>query len=248
MKISPIICDIYNGSNFYNIEKNIVRISILFDDTDNKSRIYDVPLLSNGMFKNPDFRYHKVLAFIPDGIEKRIAIADPEKTPVGSDNVSIPLGILIDVMQYKKLMGSIGNTAFHINSDVGSQNIDELDFFIPTGYAKEQIMAESTLDKEEEEAKICGVGGAKDGSVFLRGPAGEVSIGPDGIRISGKVTFADASAEKTDLTMENMTLFEILPKTIVTPFPNQLPNINKILSIAGIFTSVGNVASAIGKL
>jgi hypothetical protein len=264
MSFTPKLCDIYRGSNSYNSDKNIVRVATKFDKTDLEDLIFDVPLTSLGVYKTPDFRYHKILVFFPDGLEKKSSINDPANTPVGSESPTIPLGILIDNQQYKKLMGSIGNAAFKGGGDVGTQYPEDMDFFIPTGFKRTAILDDSNkiteydslsktwIQKEPdnsqeipEELRVCGIGGAKDGSIILRGTCGEIVIGEKGIVINGSVKFNTPNNEKTGMATENITLLELIPKSLVTPFPNRLPNLKMAMNIAGI---ISKATTVIGKI
>lgn len=245
MNYNTRICRIYLGENFYNSEKNIIRIATRFDKTDTEDLLFDVPLVSLGVYKNPDPRFHRVLAFFPEGIEKKNSI-DNVDSPVGEGNITIPLGLLIDSQQYKKMMGSIGASAWNVDSDAGNQNIDDLDFFLPAGYSRLDINDLPEFE-EDEDMKVCGIGGSKDGSIILRGPAGEISIGSKGIHITGKVSYAEASSDKTGILSEQNSIFALIPKTLVTPFPSRLPNIMKAISIAGIITSSTEFFSKVTK-
>lgn len=243
MNYIPTICNIYTKGEFYNKEKNIIRITAKFDDGDIDDRVYDVPLLSIGVFRDPDPAYHKVIAFIPEEINKRISIDDPITTEIGTSESRLPIGVLIDNIQYKKLAGSIDNASYQVNSDAGTQEIRDLDFFIPTGYDRSNIDADQEIPEEDQEVRVCGIAGGKDGSILIRGAGGEISIGGDGIRINGPVSTSEGSMEKTDIIQENITLLNIIPHTLVTPFPPRIPNLGKIQSIAGIFTGAGRVLS-----
>ena len=77
------VCDIYNKGEFYNNVKNIIRVAITFDDTDLTPLLYDVPLSSVGIFKNPDPRFHKAMVFLPDSMIKKVAIDNPDDVKVG---------------------------------------------------------------------------------------------------------------------------------------------------------------------
>lgn len=248
MNYIPVICDIYKGSNFYNKEKNIIRVVIRFDDTDFEDKVYDVPLISTGIFKNPDFRFNKVIAFVPEEINKRISIQDPENTEIGESNAKLHFGILIDLVQYNKLIGSIGNSSFHVNSDSGTQNIENLDFFLPAGFRKTRLADDPDFDQEEENMRLCGVAGGKDGSILIRGAGGEISIGGNGIRVTGKVQFEEPNVDKSDIIKESPTILNIIPHTLVTPFPPRLPNLGKALSIAHLVGGVTKIVSKISNL
>jgi len=245
MNFIPAILDIYKGSKFFNPDKNIVRLEATFDSNDFEKLVYEAPLVKTSIFQNPIPGQNKVIALLPEGLEKRIAISNPEDKEVGEENPKIPLAFLIDNHQYKKIAGGIGNSSFNVGSDSGSQEIEDLDFFIPAGFTRNGIMDANPEYDEDEDIKITGIAGAKDGSILLRGPGAEISIGPEGIRMTGPIQYSEASLEKTGIMKENITILEGLPKTIMTPFPNRLPNITKAASIAGIFSSSASLIKAV---
>ena len=242
MRYIPLVCDIYR-SNSYNQKMNIVRVSVRFDEDDTSDLYFDVPLSNMGIYVEPDWRKHKVLVMFPEDDYKKLSITDTT-IPVGSSNIIAPIGILIDATRYNKISGSIGHSSYGQKCNVGNQVIEDLDFFIPTGSVKNDILDDSEdIDDTEAGVRTCGIAGGKDGSIMLRGPTGEIVLGQDGIRMTGKVTQADGIVDKTDVFKNNPVSF--IPATIVTPLPERLPNLNNIMSIAGIISGASNIASSI---
>lgn len=242
MNFIPFVCNI-SKDNFYNQKKNIVRIAIKFDDTDIDELFFDVPLVSVGIFKEPDWRFHKVLALFPEDGYKKLAIKDPT-IPVGESNIIVPLGILIDASQYDKITGSIGNASFTQKCDAGTQILENLDFFIPAGQLRSQILSEDpNVEDLEKDIRTCGIAGARDGSIVLRSPGGEIILGQDGIRMTGRIDHADGNEGKTDIFNNNKLSF--LPSTIVTILPERVLNVHTILNFGGIVANAAKFGKAL---
>lgn len=80
-----------------------------------------------------------------------------------------------------------------------------------------------------------------DDLLLMKGPGGQIAIGPDGIVKKGNETSMDFFSGSKAGVLKESFLASIIPNTVLTPFPHYLPDtslIDKISGIMDLYTGV----------
>lgn len=258
-----ISLDIYDAGPYYDHKRNVVRAK-------KEQYIVDVLLdASNAIIPDPNI--HKVIIRIPSESALRAAnIRDPERISIGNSQIQYAiLGTLVDLRQHPKIGTTTGMQSMIVGGKSGSGDPNSISFALTGPIYDEEAEISShpienttigstnnstdyaTVDQRKlldrlDMTKVNGIFKGRDGTITIRGPGGDITIGLNGILISGTV-HNERQIKSDSMIMKTNPFSGWIPETVVT-FPvalKNIPNIDQLVEVANI---IQNAAGLVEKV